>query len=851
MRHGLALLLVTVCALAQARPVTLAWDDPGWPVGTTVEVEANGVSASGITGTQHTLDVPLAPGDALDARARAVSDGYTPSEWATLTATLPRDPVAVWITRHAGGVTVADPVFQGLSTDLNTGSSSVSSQTVTFTTVNAGELVLAFVQRDYQADCTGVTLGGSQALTLLKRHASGHAGFCVDVWGVIASQNYSNVNVVAAYSGTARQWGSMVAARWSDVDSATPTQSSCGAATCSGVVSSSTTRTAQSITTSARNLLVGAGTDWNDPHTHTGANSFTKRFDNAVAGGGSSSLQFIYDRVADAGTYGGSSNFGTAASDEYLSTLLAFEPTSSGTEVGLTGSSSTSSAGSLAKSRDKALSGQSATASAGTLTEAREQALTGQAASASAGTITETREQALTGSAVAASAGTLTETREQALTGQAATASAGTLSAEAGQIVEAALTGSSATASAGSLLETRDKALAGQSVTASAGSLLETRDKALTGSAATTSAGTLTESREQALTGQAVTAASGDLTEARAQTLAGQAVTTAAGTLSAEAGQGGEQALSGSASTASVGSVAPAPAHALAGSSAAASAGTLTATRERALTGDAGSALVGEESPETARALSGQSAAAQAGSMTAIAGSSVTRALVGQAVTFAPGTLGVTRTAAATGAAATTAPGTAVATIPRALTGQSATAGHGALGIACSGALGGEGVFAEAGTLTAPVQGPVERTLGGTEVLFSIGSLGVLNEGSIELPPSSRPGIWNRLPQASTGAWGALCRDPNNEPQQLDDTSVACLATACLAVACKESVVSSKTWALVDQVGSGTWGDLCRDPNNEPQQLDDTSVACLATACLAVAGRGLTLDDNTTQCPEI
>ena len=126
---------------------------------------------------------------------------------------------------------MADPVFQAYSSFTNNGGTPVSSQTVTFATVNAGDLVLAVVQGEDQNQITGVTLGGSQALTLLKRHDSSENNFYCDVWGVIANSSGSNVNVVASYSGSS-WWRSMVAGRWNNVNSATPTQSSCGTATC-------------------------------------------------------------------------------------------------------------------------------------------------------------------------------------------------------------------------------------------------------------------------------------------------------------------------------------------------------------------------------------------------------------------------------------------------------------------------------------------------------------------------------------------------------------------------------------------------------------------------------------------
>lgn len=109
MRRALSLLpLALATSVAWAGLLTtFAWDaDPAWPVGTAVELEANGVNAGGITDAQHTLDVPVLPGGVIAARARAVPpSGYQcgepigpcpPSAWSTLAQTLPATPSGLW-----------------------------------------------------------------------------------------------------------------------------------------------------------------------------------------------------------------------------------------------------------------------------------------------------------------------------------------------------------------------------------------------------------------------------------------------------------------------------------------------------------------------------------------------------------------------------------------------------------------------------------------------------------------------------------------------------------------------------------------------------------------------------------
>lgn len=109
---------------AIARPITFAWDaSPAWPAGTTVELEANGVSANGITASQHILDIPVQSGEVITARARAIPpSGYEcgdpialcpPSQWSeSLVKTVPANPSGLWATKElAGGSIMAASVY--------------------------------------------------------------------------------------------------------------------------------------------------------------------------------------------------------------------------------------------------------------------------------------------------------------------------------------------------------------------------------------------------------------------------------------------------------------------------------------------------------------------------------------------------------------------------------------------------------------------------------------------------------------------------------------------------------------------------------------------------------------------
>lgn len=180
-----------------------------------------------------------------------------------------------------------------------------------------------------------------------------------------------------------------------------------------------------------------------------------------------------------------------------------------------------------------ALTGSSSTSSAGTLSVTSTTAVTGAATTASAGTLTPTAATAITGSEVTASAGTLTPdvSYSVALTGAAVTVSAGTLSPEA----TAALAGEAATASAGTLAPVVTAAASGAEVAAAAGTVGVAVEVAASGAEVTTAAGTLTPETEAditvALTGSAVTASAGTLSAAAVLGLTGSEVSADAGSL--------------------------------------------------------------------------------------------------------------------------------------------------------------------------------------------------------------------------------------------------------------------------------------------------------------------------------
>ena len=206
-------------------------------------------------------------------------------------------------------------------TQIDVGNDISSGGTSTLTGISTGDLVLALVQRGVQSAITGVTCDGT-SMTNIKRNEQTSNQFGIDAWGWIADRAISSAAITASYSGNSTFF-TINTMRWSGVASTTPLTSSCNSGGCTGLATSSTNRLAQSITTSERSLIIACGTDWDDKVTHTAQSGWTKRLDGS--GTPFTTVQFLFDRVSDAGTFGGATAFSTvAASGQYLSMLLAF-----------------------------------------------------------------------------------------------------------------------------------------------------------------------------------------------------------------------------------------------------------------------------------------------------------------------------------------------------------------------------------------------------------------------------------------------------------------------------------------------------------------------------------------------
>jgi hypothetical protein len=283
------------------------------------------------------MSLPVNPGEVIQGMARAIPpSGYQcgsplalcpPSEWATVAQTWPGTPVAPWAWKEEI-VAVADPTYEGSGTLYYQGSTSASSFSTTITNVAVGDLLVVQVQRDGQSNITGVA-STSPALTF-ARQSRADSGvpdiyFYQDIYTAIATTAASSMVITASYSDS-RQWGSMISYRWSGgISSGTATHTAADSA----LRATSTNRTATNITTTARTLLLAAGSDWDNYVTHTAATDWPKILDSDTKGNDSTTM-YLHVRIADAGTYP-NGNFATvSATDRYFGSITALPVDTSG-----------------------------------------------------------------------------------------------------------------------------------------------------------------------------------------------------------------------------------------------------------------------------------------------------------------------------------------------------------------------------------------------------------------------------------------------------------------------------------------------------------------------------------------
>lgn len=190
-----------------------------------------------------------------------------------------------------------------------------------------------------------------------------------------------------------------------------------------------------------------------------------------------------------------------------------------GVSVSLTGSSFTSSVGTLTSAIAQTLTGSSSTTSTGSLKSLIAYTPSGNTFTASSGTIKSAITYTPSGQAITASAGTIKSAVSYTLNGTAVTASQGTITASTGGAVSVNLSGSSITVSPGTLVAAISNTLAGSSITSSAGTLVQTISQSLSGGSISATAGTLTSALARTLSGSSATFSTGTLSALTGSTI--------------------------------------------------------------------------------------------------------------------------------------------------------------------------------------------------------------------------------------------------------------------------------------------------------------------------------------------
>lgn len=337
MRSRLWSLLLVPLLLGAGQPIDpqhLAWDASGGPdlVAGYEVVQGWDGAEIGSTVTGLTVPLPARTGTAYAARVRAlpVDAGTNPSNWATLAAEWPDVLPQITSLSQLGrttaplpveGTVMADPTFGELGTLVYKGAVSASSMASTITNVAVGDLLIAAAKREYQDNITGVA-STSPALTFTKiaggRSATAAEGG-TDLWAAIATSAASSMVITATYSDS-QKFGGLVTARYTPGVTSITASATAAHTT---LQASSTNRTITNISPAVRTLMIVVGENWDYFYNTAPATNWTERVDSDTFGN-DTTTQFLFDRIADAGTYP-SGNFATnATADQYLALIAAF-----------------------------------------------------------------------------------------------------------------------------------------------------------------------------------------------------------------------------------------------------------------------------------------------------------------------------------------------------------------------------------------------------------------------------------------------------------------------------------------------------------------------------------------------
>lgn len=229
---GVLLVPFVVLALASqsamALPLTFAWDaGQNWPSGTTIELEANGATANAIAATQYTINVPVQPGEVINARVRAIPPtGYEcgdplalcpPSDWTTLAQTLPAVPTGVWGRIEPSGEHVMAVAYLG-SQAIGASSGSIN-QTITVPANTDYAIIFFGGWSATVRTVSAASIGGTAATNLYTRAVSNYSQDHY-IYGVATSSGSKNFTLTM--SGSFNEGGVAMLVFLSGVDASNP-----------------------------------------------------------------------------------------------------------------------------------------------------------------------------------------------------------------------------------------------------------------------------------------------------------------------------------------------------------------------------------------------------------------------------------------------------------------------------------------------------------------------------------------------------------------------------------------------------------------------------------------------------
>lgn len=589
---------------ANARVTTFAWDaETSWPAGTTIELEANGATASGITTNQYTLDVPVQPGEIIHARARAIPpDGYQcgeplalcpPSEWTNLVQTIPEIPSGLWAWwQKTGGVLIMSrPTIDTSNLTVSTGT--VAARTFSHTVPSGTNLLIVVLQGwvvgESNADGSppsGITWNGT-SLTRITLTGGAWGENQHGIW-YLASPTATTANIVISGGDSSIIDGGVIKAiNFSNVDTTVGTS---GIRSITNTFADSLTTITLAPTTTNNDLIVSYWSQQLSTATTGqtyGGTSGTQTIQSSTA----FNLDSVFLTTSSPTSSGQNVTFLPSSSANYPSGIsFSIAGISSGNaSASITGSSGTGHIGepTVSGSSLKSISGNSGTGSSGTVSVsgAALQAILGNSLSANTGnlSLSSTALKTITGTSITGSSGApnLYGSALQNITGTASTGAIGTVSLAGGGSVT--ITGTAGTGSIGLLTFSTyaNYTLPGIFATAAVGSVVASADGNVNinvpGVGATGNAGsmTITGGGNKAIAGNSGSSGIGSIVIGGGanQSLSGLGSTSGAGILLTSAGA--NKAISGVYVTSGAGSPA------------------LIGTANKALTGVGGTSSIG------------------------------------------------------------------------------------------------------------------------------------------------------------------------------------------------------------------------------------------------------------------